>query len=270
MKLNQRQWSFVGLFIVVVGCLLAQLKPSIVVNEATRTVFDLIDSLPPQSRILLSFDHDASALPEIKPLSLAVVRHAFSKGHRLIGLALLAEGAGAGSAQLRELAEREGKVYGLDYAFLGFKPQATAAILGMGESFRNTWPADYLGTPIDSLPVLHGMANYDSVALVLSVADGNGTTQWIEYGTARFEIRVVAVVTAAMMTAYDPYLASGQLSGMLGGLRQAAEYEQLLGLVGGGSRGLLAQSGAHLYILALVLLGNIWHWRMRKHGKAND
>lgn len=256
-RLSGREWSFIGLLLVVTASMLVGYRPQITVHQATRDVYALIDSLPTASRILISFDHEASALPEIRPVSLAVIRHAMKRNHRLIGLALLAEGASAGFAALEHVAAEEGRVYGQDYLFLGFKPQATAAILGMGESFESTWPADYLGRSNSSMPILAGVSNYDSIALVISIADGNTTTQWIEYGHARFGISIVGAVTASMMTAYDPYISSGQLKGMIGGLRQAAEYEQLLGQIGGGSRGLLAQSGAHLYVIALILLGNL-------------
>jgi len=104
---------------------------------------------------------------------------------------------------------------------------------------------------------------------VLSIADGSLTTHWMEYGSSRYQFDVLAGVTAAMVTTYDPYLASGQMTAMVGGLRGAAEYEKLLGVGGGGARGMLAQSTAHLYVILLVIIGNVIYFvgRRGKEGR---
>ncbi len=71
-------------------------------------------------------------------------------------------------------------------------------------------------------------------------------------------------MTAAMVTTYDPYISSGQLHALIGGLRGAAEYETLLKIGGGGQRGMLAQASAHIYILLLILAGNVIYFVSRR------
>ncbi len=226
-------------------------------SKEVRQFYNYIDSLPPGSTLIVSFDHEASALPEIRPLALAVLRHIFAKGHKVIGVALLAEGTAIGYRLMDQVAQETGKTYGTDYVYLGFQPQYIAAILSMGESITTTFPKDYLGHPSATLPMLATVRNYADIAAAVSIADGNLTTHWMEYAGARYNLRVVAAVTAAMVTTYDPYLSSGQLYAMFGGLRGAAEYEQLLGQPGSGTRAMLAQSSAHIYIALLVILGNV-------------
>jgi hypothetical protein len=259
-----RHWIFLGLLVVVVVSMSLNLRTKVTPTEETLKLYRIIDSLPAGSIVMISFDHEASALPEIRPLTLAILRHAFTRGHRLIGVALLAEGTGIGYGAISRTAAEYGKTYGADYAYLGFQPQSIAAILSMGESIEATFPRDYLGAPYDSVPLLAMTNNYNQIAMVISIADGSLTTQWIEYGKARFDVPVVAVVTAAMMTTYDPYLASGQLSAMIGGLRGAAEYEELIHRPGSGARGMLAQTSAHIYVIVMILLGNIMYFRLRR------
>jgi hypothetical protein len=134
----------------------------------------------------------------------------------------------------------------------------------MGESIATTFPEDYLGNPSKELPLLATTDNYESVAGVVSLADGSLTTHWIEYGRARYGIQVSAAVAAAMVTTYDPYLSSGQLHAMVGGLRGAAEYEQLIDRGGSGQRGMLAQSVSHFYIIALIVIGNVMYFKSRR------
>ena len=61
-----------------------------------------------------------------------------------------------------------------------------------------------------------------------------------------------------------PFLDSGQLGGLLGGLAGAAEYETLIERPGSASKGMGAQSMAHLVIALFVILGNIAHFAARR------
>jgi hypothetical protein len=70
-----------------------------------------------------------------------------------------------------------------------------------------------------------------------------------------------------MVTTYDPYLASGQMHAMIGGLRGAAEYEQLIRRGGSGLRGMLAQTAAHVYVILMIIAGNVVYFLNRKKGR---
>lgn len=266
MNLHPRHWTFIGLAVVVVVTMSLGFRPTIHPSPNTQRMFEYINSLPEGSTLLVSFDHEASSLPEIRPLALAFLRHAFSRNLKLVGVALLAEGTGVGYNLMNQVAAEYGRQYGVDYAYLGFRPQYVAAILSMGESLPGTFPEDYLGRPYASLPVLANIEDYEDVAGVVSIADGSMTTHWVEYGRGRYGVNVVAFVAAAMVTTYDPYLASGQMTAMVGGLRGAAEYESLLGVGESGGRAMLAQTSMHLYVIALIVIGNILYFRGRKRG----
>ena len=269
-QLVSRHWIFLGLFIVVVVSMLIHAGMNVRVSAETQRMYDYIDSLPSGSVLLVSFDHEASSLPEIRPLALALLRHAFKKDLKLIGVALLAEGTGIGYRLMTQAAAEYGKRYGVDYVYLGFKPQYIAAILSMGESLGETFPEDYLGRPYGSLSLLQNVRNYDDIAGVISIADGSMVTHWVEYGAARYGVKVSAFVTAAMVTTYDPYLASNQLYAMVGGLRGAAEYEKLIGIGGSGLRGMLAQTTSHVYVIVLIIVGNVIYFtdRRKKRGRG--
>ena len=267
-RLHARHLVFLGLFLVVGITMALNISVDVNVSPYTQKMFDYIDSLPEGSVIMMSFDHEASSLPEIRPVALAVIRHAFKKNHKIIGVSLFAEGTLIGYRLLTNTAKEYKKQYGADFVYLGFRPQYIAAILAMGESIESTYPVDYLGRNYAEIPMLKNISNYDDIAAVISFADGSRTTDWIEYG-GNFNITVLGAVTAAMVTTYDPYLSSGQMEAMMGGLRGAAEYEKLIDIKGGGARGMLAQSSAHIYVIAMILLGNIFYFRNRKKGKGD-
>jgi hypothetical protein len=113
------------------------------VSSEVMQVYEEIDQLDSGSVIMVSFDHEASSLPEVKPMAKAILRHCFAKKLKVVGLALLAEGTVIGDQILRETADEYNAEYGRDYVFLGFRPQYQAAILGMGEDIKRVFPEDY-------------------------------------------------------------------------------------------------------------------------------
>ena len=261
--LKTRWLIFSGLFVVVTLSYILKISLVSQPSPQVRKGFDYLETLPESTIIMVSFDHEASALPEIQPISLALLRHAFKNNLRIVGLSLFAEGTAIGYRLLNKTAAEYGKRYGQDYVFLGFKPQHIAAILGMGESIKDVFPEDYIGNRTETIPLMMSVNNYDDVDMVISFADGDRTVYWIEYAGPRYGQQVMAGLTAAMITSYDPYLASDQLYSVVGGLRGAAEYENLLGKTGKGNRSMPAQTSAHLYVIALIIIGNIIYFRNR-------
>ncbi len=262
--MKSRWIIFAGMFLIVVVSYILSIPFDTQPSPEVQKAFDYIENLPESSVILFSFDHEASSLPEIKPIALALLRHAFRSKARVIGLSLFAEGTAIGYRMMTKAAAEFGLKYGRDYVFLGFKPQQISAILGIGESITRVFPEDYLGNKTDTIPIMHGINNYDDIDMVITIADGDRPAQWIEYGGARYNQQIMAGLTAAMITSYDPYLASGQLYAVVGGLKGAAEYENLYGKRGAGNRGMLAQTSAHFYVIALIIIGNIIYFRSRK------
>jgi len=263
-----RRIIFVIVALAVAIPLVVPLDLPVAVTDETRAVYDRLEMLDSGSVVLVSFDHEASSLPEVRPLAEAIVNHCFMRKARVIGLALFAEGTAVGYDILNDIAAQQGKVYGHDYVYLGYRPQYTAAILGMGESIREVFPTDYDETPWEEIPLLQGVHNYDDIDLVISVADGSLPTYWVEYAQARYGQEVIAVLTAVMVTAYTPYVDAGQISGILGGLKGAAEYEKLIDRPAAGKRGMDAQALTHLAIAVMIVVGNVIAFGARRKKKT--
>lgn len=261
-----RRIIFALLALTVISVMLLKPRLPITVTASTQDVFNQIEALDSGAVVMISFDHEASSLPEIGPIGAAIAEHCFRRGISVVGLALFSEGNAIGYDLLSRQAARSGRTYGADWIYLGFRPQYTAAILGMGESIEEVFKADYLGAPTASLPLARRVRNYDDIALVVSVADGSMPTYWVEFAANRYGEKIIAALSAVMVTSYIPYLESGQLDGILTGLKGAAEYEQLLGDPAAGTRGMAAQSAAHVLIALLVVWGNVDAWRRKRAG----
>jgi len=233
------------------------------VTTEVKNVYESIDQLDSGLVVMISFDFEASSLPEVKPMAVAILRHCFAKKLKVVGLALMAEGTAIGEQILRQTADEYGAEYGSDYVFLGFRPQAQSAILGMGEEIKRVFPRDYHDTPLEQIPILKNVKNYDDVALVVSVADGDLPVTWVDYAVSRYHKKFACAATAVMATSFYPFLSSGQMVGLLGGLKGAAEYEILINKPGMGQKGMDAQSVCHLMIVILVVWGNVTYFSKR-------
>src|SRR5919204_3809486 len=84
------------------------------VSPEVQAVHSYIESLPEGSVFLLSFDFDPASKPELYPQAVALLRHAFSKNLRVIGMTLWVTGAGMADEVITRVAKESGKVSGTD------------------------------------------------------------------------------------------------------------------------------------------------------------
>ncbi len=253
-----RQVIYLMVFLVVALPMILGIKAKVTITEPVEKAYKFIDSLPPGSFILIGIDYGPSTFPEMNPMLYAILRHAFKKDLKVGILALQnAVNIPIGSQVLRAVAKEYGKKYGVDFVNLGYKPGWDAVIVSIGREIRDVFPEDAFGTPLDSLPVTRNIHSYDDIALVIDLASGGTWASWIQFAQARFGVPVIIGVTAVMGPESYPYLQSGQIKGLLAGLKGAAEYETLINHPYLGVRGMPAQSGVHLLIILLILIGNL-------------
>ena len=263
-KSIDRRIIFILMFLGVAVPLLMKIGLPVSVTQNVRNVYNYIETLQPGDIVLVSYDHDTGTLPEMVPMSDAILRHLFSRNIRVVGMALRAEGNGIGRQNIRRIAAEYHKREGIDYVFLGFRPEITAAILGLGTSFERVFPKDDRGIPIDELPLMKEVKNYDDIKLVISITDDDTPVYWVNYANARFKAHVVAGLTAVMATTFFPFINSGQMVGMVAGLKGAAEYEKLIKIPGRAARGMDAQSIAHLVMIGFIIIGNLAYFMSRR------
>jgi len=126
------------IFLVIGLCtLLPLLYPvglPIKISPEVRGVYDYIEALPEGSVFLLSLDFDPASKPELHPQSIALLRHAFRKNLRVIGMTLWVSGTGMADQLITEVAKEAGKEPGKDYVFLGWSPGGSAACSGARRS----------------------------------------------------------------------------------------------------------------------------------------
>ena len=261
------------IFLVIGLCtLIPLLYPvglAIKVSPEVKSVYDYIETLPEGSVFLLSLDFDPASKPELYPQAVALLRHAFTKNLRVIGMTLWLPGTGMANEVVSRVAREEGKVSGKDYVFLGWSPGGSSVIINMGQDLYKAFPIDYSNQPTRDLEVLRGVQSLRDVSYVISLAAGStGIETWYVFGKDKYKFELGGGCTGVIAPGLYPLLRSGQINGLIGGLRGAAEYEVLIGKKGQAVAGMDAQSATHLAIILLVMLCNIFYFLIRMSGKT--
>ena len=255
-------------FVIGLCTLLPLLYPvdlPIIVTPDVRMVYEYIESLPDRSVFLLSMDFDPASKPELEPQAIALLRHAFSRNLRVIAMTLWLPGTGLAEQTVNRVAQELGKVNGEDYVFLGFSPGVGALIIGMGQDLYKAFPSDYYGNPTKTLAVLKDVPNLRHVDYVVSLAAGTpGVETWYLFGKDKYQFELGGGCTGVIAPGLYPLLRSGQINGLIGGLRGAAEYELLIGQSGSAVAGMDAQSATHFAIIVLVILCNTFYFMTRR------
>ncbi|MCH7690712.1 MAG: hypothetical protein IIA17_06680 [candidate division Zixibacteria bacterium] len=276
MRLDRR-WVYLLLVIVCLTAYYSDFTVPTIVEDETKAIYDFIEALEPGEIIFVAVDYDPSSQAELHPMTYALVEHAFRKDLKVIFTALSQNGPGMVDQAIRDLTDSlklpktyngifyEGKdiVNGIDYTFLGYKPYYAIVITAMGQDYRILFPSDYYGTPLDSIPMMRRVHNYDDIAIVVDISSGSITDAWISYGQGKFDFPLALGLTGVMTAQYYPFLQSKQVMGLMGGLLGAAQYEQLADNPGLAKDGMRVQLPAHLLIILFILIGNVGYLATR-------
>ena len=277
MKLDRR-WVFLLVLLICVFSYYVDMQVPILTEPETEAIYHFIDSLPEGDIIFVAIDYDPNSLAELHPMTYAIVEQAWRKKLKVIFTALSQNGPGMAEQAIHDVSDSmalertyNGVKYpgrqivkGVDYCFLGYKPYYGLVILGMGQNFRLPFPADYYGTPLDSIPMMKGIINYDQVACVISMSSGTIADAWVSYGQGRFGFPLFFGLTGVMTAQYYPFYGSGQVSGLMGGLLGAAEYEQLADNPGRAKEGMKVQLMAHVVIILFIIMGNVGYFAAKR------
>jgi hypothetical protein len=253
-----RRWIYLMMALSIIIPTVFVIKFPVEVTPEALQLYEAIDSLPDSTAVMLTFDYYPSARAETEPMSRAALRHMFSKDMRVVTLSNIPLGGPTMAENItREIAAEYGKKYGVDYVNLGYKANYVAVMHGLAGDISSIFPADWTGTPLSELPLMQQVKNYRDIAFIYVVADNATVDYWISIVNAQYGVPVGAGVTAVVAPKMYAFVESGQMTGLLGGMKGAAEYENLIGRKELANRGMDAQSLAHFLIIAFVVIGNI-------------
>jgi len=252
-----RRIIFVFVALGVIIPLVWPLGLAVTTSPPVENVYNEIENMKPGTPVLISVDYDPSTQPELSPMTIALMRHCIARELPVIVTVLHPGGPGLAVDITDKIATETGAVRDEDFTLLGYKVGSSAVILSLGQDIRISYPRDYYNTPLEEIPLMEKVKNYNDIGLVVTVSGSTFPDAWVAYAHERYGQKVAAGVTAVMAADYYPYLQTGQLVGLIGGLKGAAEYEKLIDRPSDGLKGMDAQTIVHLFIVLMIILGNL-------------
>lgn len=276
-----RRIIYLILALVVMLPLIIPSVQKVRVMTPVNKLFDAVESIPDDQILMIDFDYDPQTLPEIEPMGIAVLRHAFQQRIKVAVLSLYVQPLGLAKKALDQVTEEfnskalsraDSVIYGRDYVFLGWQPPPIVPLLGMGISITNVYRRDYYGYRTDSLPMMAKVKNFNDVGILVSLSGATAPLWWVAYSQTRFGVTVGAGITAVSASEFYQYYQTGQFSGLMIGMKGAAEYEELVETklqVKGrrkASEALGSLTAAHLTMIAFIVIGNVGYFIRRRRG----
>ncbi len=277
-----RRIIYLVLAIVVVLPLIFRSPGKVRVMPPVEKLYNAVDAIPKDKALIIDFGYAPQDMPELEPMGFALLRHAFKKRIKVLALCLYVQPLGLAQKALIQVTEEfnsvaqsntDSIIYGRDYVFLGWQPPPLIPMLGMGISITNVYTADYYGNKTDTLALMRDVKNYNDVALLVSLSAGSIPRSWIAYAQNRFGVAVAAGVTAVSAADFYQYYQTGQFTGLMAGMKGAAEYEELVETrlnikeSRKASEALPSLTYGHLVMIAFIIVGNFGYFMQRRRRK---
>jgi len=282
-----RRWIFLTMAFAVAIPILLELDFDEKPSQLAQDVFDAIDGLEEGDKVLLAFDFDPASEGELGPMATAFVRHCCEKKLKLYFITLWPVGPQMIDDSINKVIKSDFPelVYGEDYVNLGFKPGNEGVIKVVVTDLKQLYTTDDRGTNLDQIPMCRDLVNIQAMDLVAEVSAGYpGVKEWVQYAATPYpdQIELVAGCTGVGAPLLYPYIPD-QLKGLLGAIKGAAEYEELVvdrydrqqdrlpdPKYLEGRRRMGPQLVAHILMVVLIIVGNIVFFVGRSREGANS
>ena len=250
-----------GLVIVVVFALVNPMGLSVPITEGARRAYESINSLPAGSKVIFAVSTNPGSAAEHAAMGPAILKHLVKDN---IKIAFIPTGSQATAyvVDYANQAKKLGYKEGTDFVNLPFRAGDEKFVASLGTGFKSVYKE------LQSSPLWDSIVDMKSFSMWIDIS-GGGSQMWaVAHIGDPFKIPVVSGVNSNMIMNLEQYLKSGQLSGLLGGLAGGAQYEVLSGAPASGVASMDAQGFGYLWIILLLILGNIGYLTSKKAGKA--
>ncbi len=235
------------------------------VGAMVQDAYNVIDSLDDGAKVLISHDYSFGTQAELDPIVIAVYTHLASKNAKVMAVSSVPDGPMLARNTLRTF-ENLGLTYGENYVNLGYFAGEEAGLAAFAKDIRGILRTDFNDTPLDQLPIMDGVYTIEDLDLVMTANSGTGANidAWVRQIAVPYKTPLLTGITAIIIPRNMPFVQAGQITASIGGLRGGAEYEKLNDVTGPANLAMNAQSSTQLFLLLLIIIGNLGYWSSRK------
>ena len=264
-----RRWIYA---ILIVFILIPLFDPSfnlpIIPSKQSQDFYDTVQQIPPGGMVLVDGQWSPGTRGENQWQTQAVLLHLMRRHLRFAILSFDPQNNTLVQNLVSALAPKYGYVEGRDYVNFGYKPSAVfiQTVQAMATNIPGTLKKDRNGTPLAGMPAMKGINSIQDLGAVVEVTPAASAETWLGLGGLRQgpkPVPFLLATTAVGAPTYYPYLDSGQIAGMLTGVKGAGDYEYLLGTSAFGTRATSALSLVYALIIGLIAVGNIGYFAGR-------
>lgn len=272
-----RRILYTVLIAIVVFGLVVPMPLPITPSPPARNMYDVLATTPADKIVIVSCNWGAGTQGENRPQTMVVMQHLMSRHIRFMIMGFDAQSPQLAQEVAEELAPQYGYQYGRDWINVGYKVQVETTLKSMVQDIPGTFKEDDIERkPFSSFPAMAGVHNLkDSVGTIVEVSPSGTHKAWIQLVVGTTKAPYLFCPTSVMGPELYTYLDSGQIRGMLFGIKGAAEYERVLvehGVLkkeGFTSQAMTPVSLSLVYLFLLIGLGNLGMYSTRRKGGAH-
>lgn len=262
-KLGGLHWFWVGavILILVFIPLMIPLNLPISTSKWTRDAVDVLEAVPAGKYVVWEDMWGMGGLAEAEVGHTALMRILLKNNIKFVMVSLSTDTPLLHtyiSGIVANTPEGKGKVYGEDWAQMGFLPGGEAALSLMAEDFHAAFGNDYYGTSLSRLPIMDGLEDSDDIALVIT---GSSSQTWVEAPVrqwyVKYDVPIVSYTLTGGTVLSATYWPNNGIVGIIEGSRGGAELEFIGGVPGAGASQTDAKTLAFLATAAFIVIGNI-------------
>jgi hypothetical protein len=239
--------------------------------DDTRTIHELTDTCPKDKVVVICSNWDPGSQSENWPQYESVVSHCMMKGIKLVVFSLDSNVIAPQMAETinEKQAALYGRHYGVDWVNLGFTRGAPLMMGTIGRNIKSAYPTDYKGSATNDYGKLPIMKNVNSCKdfRIIYLIEYQATNDWMVWLDPTGSTPIVYASAGIVSGNWYPYIQSGQIKGMMAGIRGAAEYEQLTDEKYGerykgrkdlrGGKMIVPLAFGYLVIIMFIVIGNV-------------
>jgi len=263
-----RRVLYVALLVIVTVGLLVPLPLPLLVGPQARELFQAIDAVPEGGMVVVSTNWSASTQGENRPQTRVVLEHCMRKRLRFALIAFDPQSTNLAQELAEEMAREHGYEYGVKWVNWGYRADVPGTLKAMMQDIVGTYSTDSRQRrPLQELTVMQGIRTLRDVGAIVEVSPSGNHKYWIQFVVGSVKAPFCYAPTSIIAPELYQYLDSGQIKGMLFGIKGAAEYESLLGMKGFTTRAISPVSLTLVLLFVLIALGNwgLYAARRRPH-----
>lgn len=250
------RWALTGLFLIVLSAVIFLRSQSIPVSAdlpvEVGNITGAVMNIPAGAKVLVVVDYEPSLAGEMEAISGPVLHQMLLLSHP--NFSFIATSPNGPALIERLMSNPKINEAGSQYLNLGYLPGGATGVLGFMESPRQ----------VNSFADVQSFSEYSAFVILSDHAESGRI--WVEQLQNQKQIDLTLANKPLLMVAsaqagplLQPYVLSGQITGMISGISEAARYEFINNSRPGIARSYWDTFGIGLMMsIALIIAGSLW------------